>query len=51
MKPSPLSDEEVADLRQIREAYRAGRMLMLFLVGLGSIVGALGGVFTWWHTK
>lgn len=51
MKPPPLSDEEVRDLRQIRDAYRAGRLLMLFIIGLGSIITAIGGAFTVLHWK
>lgn len=51
MKPGPLTDDERADVRKILDAYRAGKFLVACLVGLGSIVGAVGGAVAWWHIK
>lgn len=50
-KPMPLTDEEVRDLRQIRDAYRAGRLVMITLIGIGSIATAVVSFFTLIHWK
>ena len=51
MKSAPLTDDEVRDLRQIRDAYRAGRFVWGCIIGLGSFVGAILGIWALWHGK